>query len=67
MSAAAQAVFWTFTYPANVATRNWTVVPANWQALRVQWEYSHAVGAVLTLAALAALFSSLLARTRATA
>jgi hypothetical protein len=65
--AAAQAVFWIFTYPANVATRNWTTAPANWQALRVQWEYSHAVGAILTLAALAALIVSLLARTRATA
>lgn len=62
--AAAQVVFWLFTYPANVATRNWTAAPENWPALRVQWEYSHAVGAILTVAALAALIASLVARTR---
>ena len=28
---AAQAVFWTFTYPANVATNNWTAIPADWE------------------------------------
>ena len=60
----AQAVFWIFTYPANVATNNWTAVPENWQSLRVRWEYSHAVGAILTLAAMAALILALTARTR---
>jgi hypothetical protein len=35
-------VFWAFTYPANVATNNWTVVPDTWASLRRQWEYSHA-------------------------
>ena len=39
----------------------------NWQTLRVQWEYSHAVGSILTLAALVALIFSMLARTRAQA
>jgi hypothetical protein len=63
----AQALFWIFTYPANVATNNWTAVPENWQALRVRWEYSHAVGAILTLAALAALVLALMARTRPSA
>ncbi len=63
----AQAVFWIFTFPANAATKNWTVVPENWQALRAQWEYSHAVGAILTLAAMAALIFSLTARSRAPA
>lgn len=43
------AIFFTFTYPANVATQNWTVAPAGWQALRWQWEVSHAVNAALTL------------------
>jgi hypothetical protein len=47
----AQAVFWLYTYPANVATDNWTRLPDNWRALREQWEVSHAAGAVLTLAA----------------
>jgi hypothetical protein len=42
------AVFFTWTYPGNVATRNWTVVVDNWQVLRTHWEYSHAVNAVIT-------------------
>jgi hypothetical protein len=41
------AVFFAWTYPANQATSNWTVVPADWQELRVRWEYSHAVSAAL--------------------
>ena len=45
---AAQAVFWTFTYPANVATNNWTAIPADWEKLRRQWEYSHAAGAIFS-------------------
>jgi hypothetical protein len=53
--AAAHAIFWIYTYPANQATRNWTVLPETWMALRAQWEYSHAAGAVLNLAALVAL------------
>jgi len=47
--AATLAVFFAFTYPANVATQNWTVAPADWAALRTQWEYSHGLNAVLTL------------------
>ena len=49
--AATLAIFFSFTDPANVATDNWTVFPANWAALRTQWEYSHAVNAVLTFVA----------------
>lgn len=45
-------VFFSWTYPANQATQNWTVVPADWQALRTQWELSHAASAVLTFIAL---------------
>jgi hypothetical protein len=60
--AAAQGVFWTYTYPANQATNNWTVLPANWQTLRTQWEYSHATGAGLNLIALITLILSVLAR-----
>jgi hypothetical protein len=33
---AAQVLFWMFTYPANAATRNWTIVPENWFALRTR-------------------------------
>jgi hypothetical protein len=45
-------IFFTWTYSANQATSNWTVVPANWRELRAQWEYSHAVNAILTFVAL---------------
>jgi hypothetical protein len=50
---ATQVVFWTFTYPMNAASRNWTVMPENFEAARRQWEYSHAASAVLNFAALA--------------
>lgn len=60
--AGTQVVFWTFTFPANQATGNWTTLPENWMALRAQWEYSHATSAVLNLIALVALILSVLAR-----
>ncbi|HEU4378751.1 MAG TPA: hypothetical protein VFR73_09270 [Hyphomicrobiaceae bacterium] len=44
-------IFYFFTYPVNVTTQNWTLMPDNWEALRVQWEYSHAVNAVVTFLA----------------
>jgi hypothetical protein len=50
--AATLAVFFAFTYPANVATQNWTVSPAHWVELRRQWEYSHAVNAGFNFLAL---------------
>ena len=46
------AIFFTWTYPANQATADWTTVPPNWADLRVQWEYSHAVNAIITFLAL---------------
>jgi hypothetical protein len=55
-----QIVFWTFTFPANQLTSNWTVLPDNWMALRSQWEYSHAASAVLNFFALVALIFSVL-------
>jgi len=58
----AQIAFWTFTYPANQQTHNWAVLPENWMTLRAQWEYSHAVGALLSLVAFVSLISSVLAR-----
>jgi hypothetical protein len=60
----AQAVFWTYTYPANVATNNWTAVPPNWAELRSQWEYSHAVGALFQALAMSALIIAALSRGR---
>jgi hypothetical protein len=53
-----QVIFWTFTFPANQATINWTVVPENWEILRTRWEYSHAASAVLNLAAMVSLILS---------
>jgi Domain of unknown function (DUF1772) len=50
--AATLAVFFAWTYPANQATGNWTSTPANWEQLRIRWEYSHAVNAMITFIAL---------------
>lgn len=49
---ATQVIFWLFTYPMNVASRNWTVTPEPFEAARRQWEYSHAASALLTFVAL---------------
>ena len=59
---AAQAVFWTWTFPANTATDQWTRIPENWAAFRDQWEYSHLAGAVLQLEVMAALVVAVLRR-----
>ena len=57
---ATQVIFWTFTYPINVATNNWTITPQDFDAVRRQWEYSHAINAVLSFVALVAItFSTL--------
>jgi len=53
-------IFFLFVYPANVATDNWTSVPANWAELRTRWEYGHAVNAVITFMALCAVTLSVL-------
>jgi hypothetical protein len=45
-------VFFSYTFPANQATVNWTSIPENWSMLRRQWEYAHAVEALLYLFAL---------------
>ena len=55
-----QVIFWTFTFPANQATANWTTLPENWAALRTQWEYSHAASAVLNLVAFVSVAVSVL-------
>ncbi len=59
---AAQALFWIYTYPANAATGDWTVIPLNWEQLRRQWELSHAAGALLQLTAFCALVIAALGR-----
>ena len=50
--AATVVIFFVWTYPANVATGNWTTVTDDWEVLRAQWEYSHAVNAGITFVAL---------------
>jgi amino acid permease len=52
--------FWGFTAPVNRATENWTMLPTNWEELRDQWEYSHAVRAVLYVLAMGTLVMSVL-------
>jgi hypothetical protein len=50
--AATLAIFFIWTDPANQATSNWTLPSPDWATLRLQWEYAHAVNAVLTFVAL---------------
>jgi hypothetical protein len=57
-------IFFVFTFPTNVQTRNWTLLPTHWQALRNKWEYSHAVRAVLNLGGFSFLMATLLVRRR---
>lgn len=46
--------FFTWVFPGNVATKNWTSPTGNWTALRSHWEYGHAAGAVIVFLALLA-------------
>ena len=56
-------IFFIWTYPANQATNNWTMIPNDWEQLRKRWEYSHAVNAVITFAAFCSVaVSSLMAK-----
>ena len=61
------AVFFVWTWPANQATENWTRLPADWEELRRQWEYSHAVNALLIFAALCCSAGAALSRPPASA
>jgi len=54
------AIFFAFVFPTNLATRNWTVIPDNWEQLRWQWEMDHAVNAVIAFAGFCALATSVL-------
>jgi hypothetical protein len=62
--ALALADFFAFTYPVNVATHFWTVLPESFEVARRQWEYSHAAAAVLTGVALTATTWSALVHNR---
>jgi hypothetical protein len=54
-------LFFLWVFPANQATQNWTVAPADWERLRVEWEWTHAANAVLTFLALCAVTAAGLA------
>jgi hypothetical protein len=61
--ALALVIFFIWTYPANQATNNWTMIPNDWEQLRRQWEYSHAANAVVTFTAFCSVaLSSLMTR-----
>jgi Domain of unknown function (DUF1772) len=59
--AAAHAAFWRWVSPVNRTMVTWPLdsIPSDWSGWRDQWEYTHAVRAVLVTAALAALVYSL--------
>lgn len=57
-------IFFTWTFPANQATQNWTAIPANWEQLRRQWEYSHVANALVTLVAYGSVVLSVLTMRR---
>jgi hypothetical protein len=50
--AATLLVFFVWRHPANQATSNWTMVTADRERLRAQWEWSQAANAVLNFIAL---------------
>ena len=54
------AVFFTWTWPANQATVNWTQPHPDWEQLRRSWEVSHAVNAVILLLGLGAVVAAAL-------
>jgi hypothetical protein len=62
---AAQVLWWTFVNPLNAVMIHWTPesIPADWESYRAQWEYSHAVRAVIQIAGLSALVVSILSET----
>jgi hypothetical protein len=59
------AVFWIWVYPVNTTLVPLTpeTLPADWTAMRNQWEYAHASRAVLQLIGLAAMLVSILSET----
>jgi hypothetical protein len=59
-----EVVVWALARGADRATRNWTILPENWMALRAQWEYAHVAAAALDLLAFLALVLSVLVAER---
>jgi hypothetical protein len=54
LTALSLAIFFVWVLPGNQATRNWTMAPENWEALRTRWEYGHAGSAVANFLAFCA-------------
>ena len=65
---AAHAAWWVWVAPVNAILAPLTpdTLPADWMALRDQWEYTHAARAVLQMIALGALVFSILVETPTT-
>lgn len=61
----AHVAWWAGAAPVNAQVAQYTAqtLPTDWMQLRVQWEYTHALRAVLQVAALGALLFSVLAET----
>ena len=55
--AASLGTFFVLVYPTNLATSNWTKIPANWEDLRTRWEFGHMAGTALIFVALCAVAS----------
>ena len=53
-----QIIFWNMIYPINVATQNWMIQVADWEALRLRWEYSYALNAGILFVAQLIIFSA---------
>jgi hypothetical protein len=47
-------IFFVWVFPGNQATANWTLISENWRELRRNWEYGHAMNAVITFVAMMA-------------
>jgi protein-S-isoprenylcysteine O-methyltransferase Ste14 len=61
-----QIIFWSFIYPMNALTRNWSEMPNHFEAARRQWEYAHAGSAGLVLLAFVLALWGLVISTRPT-
>jgi hypothetical protein len=61
----AQVLWWLFVFPVNNHMKNWTpdTMPADWMRWRAQWEFTHAVRAILQITGLGALLYSVLVET----
>jgi hypothetical protein len=55
-------VFFIRIYPMNVATKNWTAVPDDWESVRQQWESGHAISAVITFTAFLCICAAVVVR-----